>query len=198
MDSSHVSLVSLLLRADGFEHYRCDRSLSMGMHLGNMAKMLKVITIKHIKHLRHLHTISADTFSGSPLVHGMNLNVRELCAPAATQQTLWHSSEPCSLAMLTCHRSAFVAAWHVAIVPLRDTMPSAVHFECEALSANLPGCRPRECDCCTALARWSVQAELGSSVGVSAALSHDAVCWPQRALRQAQATPPWSLWCSAR
>ena len=42
MDSSHVSLVSMLLRADGFEHYRCDRSLSMGMHLGNMAKMLKV------------------------------------------------------------------------------------------------------------------------------------------------------------
>lgn len=52
MDSSHVSLVSLLLRADGFEHYRCDRSLSMGMHLGNMAKMLKcagnddIITMK--------------------------------------------------------------------------------------------------------------------------------------------------------
>ena len=42
MDSSHVSLVSLMLRADGFEHYRCDRSLSMGMNLGNMAKMLKV------------------------------------------------------------------------------------------------------------------------------------------------------------
>ena len=42
MDSSHVSLVSLLLRADGFEHYRCDRGLSMGMNLGNFAKMLKV------------------------------------------------------------------------------------------------------------------------------------------------------------
>ena len=54
MDSSHVSLVSLLLRADGFEHYRCDRSLSMGMHLGNMAKMLKVITIKRVSHLPHL------------------------------------------------------------------------------------------------------------------------------------------------
>ena len=25
MDSSHVALVALLLRADGFEHYRCDR-----------------------------------------------------------------------------------------------------------------------------------------------------------------------------
>lgn len=30
MDSSHVSLVSLSLRSDGFEHYRCDRNLSMG------------------------------------------------------------------------------------------------------------------------------------------------------------------------
>ncbi len=30
MDSSHVSLVALQLRADGFEHYRCDRNVSMG------------------------------------------------------------------------------------------------------------------------------------------------------------------------
>jgi len=42
MDSSHVSLVALLLRADGFEHYRCDRGLSMGMNLANFSKMLKV------------------------------------------------------------------------------------------------------------------------------------------------------------
>lgn len=52
MDSSHVSLVALMLRSDGFEHYRCDRSISMGMNLGNMAKMLKcagnddIITMK--------------------------------------------------------------------------------------------------------------------------------------------------------
>nr|6O09_A Chain A, Proliferating cellular nuclear antigen 1 [Arabidopsis thaliana]6O09_C Chain C, Proliferating cellular nuclear antigen 1 [Arabidopsis thaliana]6O09_D Chain D, Proliferating cellular nuclear antigen 1 [Arabidopsis thaliana]6O09_F Chain F, Proliferating cellular nuclear antigen 1 [Arabidopsis thaliana]6O09_H Chain H, Proliferating cellular nuclear antigen 1 [Arabidopsis thaliana]6O09_K Chain K, Proliferating cellular nuclear antigen 1 [Arabidopsis thaliana] len=52
MDSSHVALVSLLLRSEGFEHYRCDRNLSMGMNLGNMSKMLKcagnddIITIK--------------------------------------------------------------------------------------------------------------------------------------------------------
>ncbi|KAI3734929.1 hypothetical protein L6452_14411 [Arctium lappa] len=52
MDSSHVALVSLLLRSEGFEHYRCDRNLSMGMNLGNMAKMLKcagnddIVTIK--------------------------------------------------------------------------------------------------------------------------------------------------------
>ncbi|CAN1167048.1 Proliferating cell nuclear antigen [Linum perenne] len=52
MDSSHVALVALLLRAEGFEHFRCDRNISMGMNLGNMAKMLKcagnddIITIK--------------------------------------------------------------------------------------------------------------------------------------------------------
>ena len=33
MDSSHVSLVALSLRADGFEHYRCDRNVSMGAWL---------------------------------------------------------------------------------------------------------------------------------------------------------------------
>lgn len=34
MDNSHVSLVSLSLRAEGFDKYRCDRNLSMGMNLG--------------------------------------------------------------------------------------------------------------------------------------------------------------------
>jgi len=52
MDSSHVSLVSMQLRADGFDHFRCDRNLSMGINLANMAKMLKcagnedVVTMK--------------------------------------------------------------------------------------------------------------------------------------------------------
>lgn len=41
MDSSHVSLVSLKLHSDGFAHFRCDRPLTMGMNLANMAKMLK-------------------------------------------------------------------------------------------------------------------------------------------------------------
>lgn len=38
MDSSHVSLVSLKLHADGFAHYRCDRPLTMGMNLANMVR----------------------------------------------------------------------------------------------------------------------------------------------------------------
>ncbi|CAK0785120.1 hypothetical protein CVIRNUC_008326 [Coccomyxa viridis] len=41
MDSSHVSLIHMQLRSDGFEHFRCDRNLSMGVSLNNMAKILK-------------------------------------------------------------------------------------------------------------------------------------------------------------
>jgi proliferating cell nuclear antigen len=52
MDASHVSLVSLLLRSDGFEQYRCDRNLSLGINMGSMTKILKcasnddIITLK--------------------------------------------------------------------------------------------------------------------------------------------------------
>lgn len=41
MDNSHVSLVSVNLRADGFDKYRCDRQLSMGMNLTSMSKILR-------------------------------------------------------------------------------------------------------------------------------------------------------------
>ena len=33
MDGSHVSLVSMMLRSDGFDTYRCDRNLSIGINL---------------------------------------------------------------------------------------------------------------------------------------------------------------------
>jgi proliferating cell nuclear antigen len=41
MDPSHVSLVSLLLRADGFRYYRCDRARSLGVNLTSVAKILR-------------------------------------------------------------------------------------------------------------------------------------------------------------
>ena len=41
MDTSHVSLVSVDLKADGFDKYRCDRNLSMGMNLISMGKILR-------------------------------------------------------------------------------------------------------------------------------------------------------------
>ena len=41
MDSSHVSLVSLLLKSEGFENYKADRNISLGVTIGLMAKVLK-------------------------------------------------------------------------------------------------------------------------------------------------------------
>lgn len=43
MDSSHVSLVAFTLRSDGFEHFRADRTFSMGLNLNNMSKMLRCL-----------------------------------------------------------------------------------------------------------------------------------------------------------
>ncbi|ORX59403.1 proliferating cell nuclear antigen [Hesseltinella vesiculosa] len=41
MDNSHVALVSMLLRADGFDPYRCDRNLPLGINLTSLNKILK-------------------------------------------------------------------------------------------------------------------------------------------------------------
>lgn len=41
MDSSHVSLVSMLLRPNGFAPYRCDRHISLGVNINNLSKVIK-------------------------------------------------------------------------------------------------------------------------------------------------------------
>jgi len=52
MDSSHVSLVSLSMSSDGFDTYRCDRNVSMGINLPSMCKIMRcsgnddIITMK--------------------------------------------------------------------------------------------------------------------------------------------------------
>lgn len=52
MDSSHVALVSLMLKSESFENYRCDRNISLGINLTSMSKILKcasnddIITIR--------------------------------------------------------------------------------------------------------------------------------------------------------
>lgn len=43
MDSSHVSLVSVSLNAQAFEHFRCDRPLSLGFNTGNLSKIFKMM-----------------------------------------------------------------------------------------------------------------------------------------------------------
>ena len=52
MDSSHVSLIALKLNAEGFDRYRCDRNVSLGLNLTSLSKILKcagnddVVTMK--------------------------------------------------------------------------------------------------------------------------------------------------------
>uniref|UniRef100_A0A3Q3K4N5 DNA sliding clamp PCNA n=1 Tax=Monopterus albus TaxID=43700 RepID=A0A3Q3K4N5_MONAL len=61
MDSSHVSLVQLTLRHDGFDSYRCDRNLAMGVNLSSMSKILKCAGNEDIITLRAED--SADTLA---------------------------------------------------------------------------------------------------------------------------------------
>eukprot|EP00756_Hemistasia_phaeocysticola_P023429 Hpha_TRINITY_DN15891_c0_g4::TRINITY_DN15891_c0_g4_i1::g.189168::m.189168/K04802/PCNA; proliferating cell nuclear antigen len=41
MDSSHVSLVSLRLGSDGFQSYRCEKPMTLGVNVGHLVKILK-------------------------------------------------------------------------------------------------------------------------------------------------------------
>ncbi|ORZ20367.1 proliferating cell nuclear antigen [Absidia repens] len=41
MDNSHVALVAMMLRSDGFDPYRCDRNLPLGINLTSLNKILK-------------------------------------------------------------------------------------------------------------------------------------------------------------
>lgn len=43
MDSAHVALVACSLSASAFEHYRCDRNLSLGVNTANMGKIFKMM-----------------------------------------------------------------------------------------------------------------------------------------------------------
>ena len=59
MDSSHVALVSLLLKESAFVMYRCDRSASVGVDVEQVVKIFKtcgnddVVTIKNIVSLNN-------------------------------------------------------------------------------------------------------------------------------------------------
>lgn len=43
MDSSHVSLVAMSLTSSAFDHFRCDRTLSLGFNSKNMSSILKMM-----------------------------------------------------------------------------------------------------------------------------------------------------------
>lgn len=41
MDDAHVTLVILQMRASGFENYRCDRTIPIGINMSSLAKIIK-------------------------------------------------------------------------------------------------------------------------------------------------------------
>ena len=42
MDSAHISLVSLGMKEEGFEEYRCDKNITLGLNLIDFGKVLKL------------------------------------------------------------------------------------------------------------------------------------------------------------
>lgn len=53
MDSSHVALVHLLLRDDGFDKYQCERNSILGINLQSLSKVLKIVENTDSLSLRH-------------------------------------------------------------------------------------------------------------------------------------------------
>ena len=41
MDSSHVALVTLNLSAEGFQEYRCDKQMTLGISISNLNKIMR-------------------------------------------------------------------------------------------------------------------------------------------------------------
>jgi proliferating cell nuclear antigen len=52
MDNSHVALVSMMLKAESFSPFRCDRNIALGLNLTSLTKVLRcaqnedIITLK--------------------------------------------------------------------------------------------------------------------------------------------------------
>ena len=63
MDSSHVALVSLNLSQDGFESFRADTNMVLGVSIANLAKVMKLadnndtITLQADQDASHLRII---------------------------------------------------------------------------------------------------------------------------------------------
>jgi len=77
MDSAHVSLVSLQLNETGFEHYRCDTAITLGINLGDFSKILKmaqnddIVTLKADSENSFLNIIF-DNKSKKSLINCLN------------------------------------------------------------------------------------------------------------------------------
>jgi len=79
MDSSHVALVSLNLSMDGFEHYRADSNMVLGVSIANLAKVMKLadnsdsITLQADQEATHLKIIFENAKNERTTEFNLNL-----------------------------------------------------------------------------------------------------------------------------
>jgi proliferating cell nuclear antigen len=52
MDNSHVALVSMMLKAESFSPYRCDRNVALGVNLTSLTKVLRAASSDDILTLK--------------------------------------------------------------------------------------------------------------------------------------------------
>jgi len=60
MDSAHVALVSMLLRAEGFQPYECEESCQLGIRLGYLARLLRCMHPKDALEMNYNNTDQLD------------------------------------------------------------------------------------------------------------------------------------------
>jgi proliferating cell nuclear antigen len=79
MDSSHVALVSLNLSMDGFEHYRADSNMVLGVSIANLAKVMKLadnsdaITLSADQDATHLRIVFENAKNERTTEFNLNL-----------------------------------------------------------------------------------------------------------------------------
>jgi len=62
MDSSHVALVSLILREKAFQDYKCDRATTLGMNMEAVSKVMKMCNPTDVLKLRQENGADHATF----------------------------------------------------------------------------------------------------------------------------------------
>ena len=97
MDFSHVALVSLNLSMEGFETYRCDSNMVLGLNVANLSKVLKLsdpsdsITLQADQDPSVLKITFENTKSGRTTEFSLNLitlDIEHLSIPETEYSSL--------------------------------------------------------------------------------------------------------------
>ena len=97
MDSSHVALVSLNLSVDGFEKFRADTNMVLGVSIANLAKVMKLadnndsITLQADQEASHLKIIFENAKTERTTEFNLNLitiDSEHLAIPETEYQSL--------------------------------------------------------------------------------------------------------------